>query len=544
MNFVKNGGTTRREFVKDVAVGATGMDASSSLDAIAAAPDATQQPKQQNERGNWVESTAGFKASLAKVVKPESIVSDSCVLKRYSKDCSFIAPGNPLLLVYPEKVEEVQGIVRLANDSRMPLIPVSSGPPRFHGDTVPGQGGVIVDFSRMNRITKIDPINRCAMIEPGVTYGQLIPELKRHGLKINMPLLPRASKSVLTSRLEREANLIPKYQYDYVDPLLTVEVVYGTGDVLRTGSASGPGPLETLKSDEVNPWGPGSIDYFRFLSGAQGTMGLVTRATTKTEVLPSLQKVYFIPIKDLNNLGAPMARLLRQRVVDECLAVNNTTLAAMLAERWPEDFGELRAGLPPWTVIVCIAGYKRRPEERVAIQEKYLKDICEQLGVKPQSTLPAARGKENTILELLTGPWGKEPYWKVRYKGSCHDIFFLTTLSRVPKFIELVKNVVGRCRYPIEDIGSYVQPMAQGRGCHCEFNLFCDESNLKETLETKRLFMDISEILTKNGAFFSRPYGPWAEMVYRRYIEGVTALRKLKGIFDPNNVLNPGKLCF
>jgi FAD/FMN-containing dehydrogenase len=48
----------------------------------------------------------------------------------------------------------------------------------------------------------------------------------------------------------------------------------------------------------------------------------------------------------------------------------------------------------------------------------------------------------------------------------------------------------------------------------------------------------------KNGAFFSRPYGSWAEMVYSRYTEGTAASRKLKNIFDPNNILNPGKLCF
>jgi len=544
MSFVKNDGTTRREFVKEVAVGATGLAASSSLDAIAAAHDPTQEPKEQNEHGKWIEATAGFKDSLARVVKPGNIVSDPAVLEGYSRDCSFVARGSPLLLVYPESAEEAQGIVRLANESKMPLIPVSSGPPRFHGDTVPGQGGIIVDFSRMNHIIRIDPINRCAAIEPGVTYGQLIPELKRDGLKLNIPLLPRAAKSVLASRLEREPNLIPKYQYDYIDPLLTLEAVYGTGDVLRTGSASGPGSLETLKADKVNPWGPGSIDYFRFLSGAQGTMGLVTWATTKTEVLPSLQKIHFIPIKDVNNLTAPMTRLLRQRVVDECLALNNINLAAMLAEKWPEDFKELRASLPPWTIIVCIAGYKRRPEERVAIQEKYLKNICEQLGLKSQNTLPGARGKESTLLGLLSGPCEKEPYWKLRYKGSCHDIFFLTTLSRVPRFIELVRGVVEGYRYAREDVGCYVQPMVQGRGSHCEFNLYCDESNLTELAEVKRLFMDTSEVLMKNGAFFSRPYSPWADVVYGRLTESVAALRKLKGVFDPNNILNPGKLCF
>ena len=490
------------------------------------------------------EVTVNFKDEFTRVVKPENVVTDPTILESYSRDCSFVPRATPLFLVYPESKEEVQGIVRLANESRIPLVPVSSGQPRFRGDTVPSQSGVIVDFSKMKRIMKIDPINRCAMVEPGVTYGELIPELKKQGLKLNIPLLPRASKSVVTSRLEREPNLIPKYQYDYVDPLLTLEVVYGTGDDLRTGSASGPGALETIKADKVNPWGPGMIDYFRFLTGAQGTMGLVTWAMTKTEVLPYLQKLYFIPIEDPSKLTVPMNRLLRQRVVDECLVLNNVNLAAILAEDWPSDFKELKANLPPWTIMVCIAGYQRRPEERINIMEKYLVDICKDLGLKLQTTLPGAEGKESTVLELLSAPWEKEPYWKLRYKGSCHDIFFLTTLSKAPEFIELMKRVVARYRYPSDDIGCYIQPMVQGRGCHCEFNLPCDQSNVEELAEVKKLFIDASETLVKNGAFFSRPYGPWADMVYSRYAEGAAVLKKLKGIFDPNNILNPGKLCF
>jgi FAD/FMN-containing dehydrogenase len=490
------------------------------------------------------EGAASFKNGLAQVLNPENIVDDSSVLAGYSKDCSFVAKDSPSLVVYPENKEEVQRIVRLSNEHKIPLVPVSSGPPRFHGDTVPSQGGVIVDFRKMKRIVKIDPLNRYTMVEPGVTYGELIPELRKQGLKLSAPLLPRASKSVVISRLEREPVLIPKYQYDYVDPLLTLEVVYGTGDDFRTGSASGPGPLEKLKADKVNPWGPGTIDFFRFVSGAQGTMGLVTWAITKTEVLPSLQKLYFIPIEESERLTVPMNHLLRRRVVDECLALNNVNLAAILAEDWSKDFQDLKANLPRWTIMVCVAGYQRRPGERVRIQEKYLMDICKDLGLKPQTTLPGAEGKESTVLELLSNPWSKEPYWKLRYKGSCHDIFFLTPLSQASKFVDLMKSIVSRYRYPGDDVGCYIQPMVQGRGCHCEFNLPCDESDTKEVAEVQKLFTDASEILMKNGAFFSRPYGPWADMVYSRYAEGVAALRKLKGIFDPNHILNPGKLCF
>jgi FAD/FMN-containing dehydrogenase len=492
-----------------------------------------------------LETAASYRDRLIKVVDPARVTEDPKVLAAYSEDCSFVAKQSPLLVVYPKDKDEVQGIVRLANEIGMPLIPVSSGPPRFRGDTIPGkEGGVIIDFTKMKRILRIDPRNRYVMIEPGVTYGELVPELKKQGLRLCAPLLPRASKSVVTSYLEREPVLIPKYQYDYLDPLLTLEVVYGTGDHFRTGSASGPGSLETLKADKVNPFGPGAFDFFRFVSGAQGTIGLVTWAITKTEVLPSLQKLYFVPANDVQELTIAMNRLLRRRVVDECLALNHVNVAALLAEEWPKDFERIKTSLPPWTLVVCVAGYERRPDERVHIQAKYMAQICEDLGLKLGTAFPGAEGKETTFLELLSNPWHREPYWKLRGKTSCHDIFFLSPLSKVSKFIGLMKEIVSKHNYPMDEVGCYVQPLVQGRGCHCEFNLPCEKSNIGEVAEVQKLFMDASETLMNSGAFFSRPYGPWSDMVYRRDAAGVAALKSLKRLFDPNRILNPGKLCF
>ncbi|HJW29770.1 MAG TPA: FAD-linked oxidase C-terminal domain-containing protein, partial [Saprospiraceae bacterium] len=113
----------------------------------------------------------------------------------------------------------------------------------------------------------------------------------------------------------------------------------------------------------------------------------------------------------------------------------------------------------------------------------------------------------------------------------------------VSSYIRILKETALKGRYQGE-IGGYIQPMVQGRGCHCEFNLPCDQSDSKELAEVQRFFMDASKTFMANGAFFSRPYGPWADPAYGRFTEGVIALRKLKSIFDPNNILNPGKLCF
>lgn len=481
---------------------------------------------------------------LNRSIGAENVSTDLAALRSYSRDYSLVAGTCPDFIVYPRSKKDVREIVRIANQHEVSLVPVSSGPPRFHGDTLPSKRGIVVDFGRMRQIVKIDSVSRCATVEPGVTYGEIVPALESHGMKVNMPLAPRANKSVLTSCLEREATLIPKYQYDYMDPLLTLEVIYGSGDEFRTGSASGPGTSESLKADKVNPWGPGAIDYYRLLSASQGTIGLVTRGVIRTEVRPALRKLYFIPLDNPQQLATPLDALLRKRVVDECLALNSTNLATLLADDARADFAPLKAALPPWTIIACLAGYQRRAEERVSIHKKYLIEICTTLGLQALTRLPGAPGLETDVLRVISEPWSKEPYWKLRRTDRCYEIFFLAPLSKAGYFVESMKEVVERSRCPGLDYGVYVQPLVQGRGAHCAFLLPCDGSSAEEVEAVQELFLSASETLMKKGAFFSRPYGPWAPMVYRNYADGAAMLRTLKNIFDPNGILNPGKLCF
>ncbi len=481
---------------------------------------------------------------LAGALPPDRVTNDREALAQYDRAHTFAPGTQPLLALQPVDKAEVQAIVRQANVENVPLVPVSSGPPHFHGGSRPAQGGVMVDFRRMNRVLKVDVPGRYVMIEPGVTYGELVPAVRSQGLRLDAPLLPRACKSVVASRLEREPVVIPKYQYDYSDPLLTVEVIYGNGEEFRTGSASGPGSLQKLTADKVNPWGPGAIDYLRFLTGAQGTMGLVTWAVTKAEILPDLQRLYFVPAEDLAVLTELMNQLLRKRVGDECLVLSNVGLAGRLAERWPDDYVELRATLPAWTALVVLAGYRRHPDERVAIQQKYLLEECASLGLSPSTTLRGVSGREETILAMLGQPDYRTPYWKLRPRGSVREIFYLSPFSKVADLAAIMERTRAKFGFAAESVGAYIQPCVQGRGCHSEFDLFFDDTDSRETELVREMFFEASRELMAGGAFFSRPYGPWASMVYGEYGEGVAALRKLKDIFDPKYILNPGKLCF
>ena len=484
------------------------------------------------------------KGKLIKIVGEENVLDDMETLGTYSRDCSFVPPRNPRFVVKAKNTVEVQKIVEWANETGTPLVPVSSGSPHFRGDTVPSEGGaVILDLSEMKRIISIDRKNRVTIVEPGVTYSQLQPELAKEGLRVSMPLLPRRNKSVVASLIEREPTLVPKYRWSLADPLRCLEVVWGNGDRMMTGEA---GVFPSIESawrryrPLLDPSGPAQLDYYRLLQSAQGTMGIVTWTALRCEVLPKLQKLFLIPSKRLDELVGIAYRLLRFRFGDELLLLNSSNLASILGEG-ADEIKTLRDELPLWVLILTVCGRDMLPEEKVEFLEKDITDIAQQFGLRLVSFVPGASNGQ--VLEAILNS-SKEPYWKFGYKGGCQDIFFLTTLNRTPEFIRTMYSVAEAQGYSTSDIAIYIQPVQQGASCHCEFSLSYDPSNQIEVNKMQGLFIEASEQLLKQGGFFSRPYGIWAEMVFNRDAQSKILLKKVKRIFDPNNVMNAGKLCF
>ena len=484
------------------------------------------------------------KEKLAGIVGAGNVSDKPETLEAYSRDQSFVRPMKPWFVVKPQNGEQVQEIVKWANETATPLVPVSSGPPRSYGDTVPSAtAAVIVDLSGMKKILKIDRRNRMIAIEPGVTYGELQPELAKHDLILPNPLLPKAGKSVVASLLERQPTLIPKYQWALIDPLRCVEVVWGNGDRFMTGDAGNYASLLDAwdnKHPPLSPSGPSQVDYIRLVTGAQGSMGIVTWAALKCQVLPRFHKLFFVPSRSLKDLIDFTYRVLRLRFGDEILVLNSANLASILKGDF-EGIRALQGNLPPWVFLVGIAGRDILPRERVESQEKDIRDIAQQFGLQ---LLPAISGaQDGEVLSAVLNP-SREPHWKTRYKGGCQDIFFVTTLEKTPEFVKTVYSLAEALNYPSSDIGVYLQPVHQGASCHCEFNLPFNPANRQEVARTGELFARASEELQKQGAFFSRPYGIWANMAFNRDARSTIVLKKLKDIFDPNHVMNPGKLCF
>ena len=311
-----------------------------------------------------------IKNELAKVVGKDYVSESIKDREKYSQDYSLLPPGLPDAVVWPGSSEEVGKVVTWANENNIPVVPVSSKV-HFHGCSIPKQGGIVVDLSRMNKIFEIDVDNRLARFEAGVTWEQLTTELAKKGHRAIMPLMPHPERSVLTDTLEREVptNIV----YDYGEPMQSVEVVWPTGELFRCGSASVNGFPDSI-SRGANPSGPG-LDFYRFFQLAQGTMGIVTWMSLKIETIPTIDKIFFAPVYDLDYAMSFLYRILPRRIGQECLLLNSTDLAALVADTMPDDFDELRAKLPPWTLILTISGLVRRPEEKIAYEEKFLAEV-------------------------------------------------------------------------------------------------------------------------------------------------------------------------
>jgi FAD/FMN-containing dehydrogenase len=485
------------------------------------------------------------KKELTRIVGAGNVSSDATALAKYAGDMSFVGHIRPEFVVKPENAGQVEKLVNLAREKKVPLVPVSSGAPHFRGDTVPSVGGaIIVDLSGMKKIVRVDRYNRVALFEPGVTYGELIPAVAKEGLRLNMPLLPRRTKSVVGSMLEREPVTMPAYHWDIADPLCDVEIILGSGALFRTGASAGPGTLQEqwdVGGAQKEAAGPSSASWYRVIQGSQGTMGIVTWASARCEILPKKEEPFLVGSANLHKIMDMVRWLIRLRLVNECFVLNSTNLADIIANGKAAEYYPIKKSLPPWIIFYNVAAYDYLTEDRVKWQVADISDLSQRIGLEPVRELGKVSAFE--LLKAVQGPAG-DFYWKAPPGLACQDIFFITNIQKSGPCIDAMYELARAAGYPDADMGVYVQPLVQGVNYHVEFNLFYNPADAADTARVRQLCVDAVRKLMDKGAFFSRPYGEATGIIMNRDAATVAALKKVKSILDPDNIMNPGKLCF
>ena len=484
------------------------------------------------------------KERLQEIAGRGNVSTANSDLDSYAKDSSFVGSVTPRAVVRAQTAEVIQALVNEARETATPLVPVSSGAPHFHGDTVPtGGDAVVVDMSGMKRIDFIDRAERVAVFEPGVTFGELIPAVAKEGLRLNVPLRPRSTKSVIGSMLSRDPVILPRYQWDIGDPLGSTEVVFGTGDKFRTGAAAGPGTIEEQRRAggvQKEAAGPSTNSWHRIIQGSQGTMGIVTWASARCEVLPQMEKPFFVTSEDLGSLLEAAHWLVRLKLAYECFLLNADSLAALSADD-PAAYGRIRDRLPSWILFYNLAAHDYQPERRLEDQILDTRDLLQRLGLTAVPSVGGVSAAE--FLKSARQP-SFDTYWKLIPSGACQDIFFVTSYAKLPGLVKLMSSAIDAADLRNVPLALYLQPIVQGTSCHCEFSLFYDPQNDRESEAVRALAKSSIYPLAAAGAFFSRPFGEAVGDIMNRDAASVTMLKRVKAILDPAGILNPGKLCF
>ncbi|MCD6261938.1 MAG: FAD-binding oxidoreductase [Deltaproteobacteria bacterium] len=487
--------------------------------------------------------------SVIDKLKEITSVSDSAADRaKFEKDFSLVPPQAPDMVATPKNRDEVAEVVIVANDNNIPVVPASSKV-HFNGGTVPRPStlmprpvGMVMDLSGMDSIDLIDEENCWGHLECGVTWEQYASALKEKGYRTTMPLLPHAERSVLIDWLEREQATAPLFEYS--EQIGGMWVVWGKGEKFATGSASSntfgqPGNYAM----GVNPQGPGTVDFWRLLQGAQGTLGVVTKGVVKFERIPKIEKTFFLAADELEDLIDPTYEILHRRIGYECFIVNNMTLASMLASKGDEIIA-LRDKLPAYTMLLVIGGLLRKPEMMIDYQEKYLNTTFKANNPDSEllTSLDGAPGLEEKLPEMLRNPWPKDKtYWKHALKGNCQEIVFMTTGEKSVSFNDIVMPLAQANGFDPKEVGHYIQPVEGGRACQVTYSFYYADADADRM---KALYNAAVPAIWNAGGFFNRPYEGIAQVVYADAPDYVKYLMKVKQLFDPNMILSQGKLCF
>jgi FAD/FMN-containing dehydrogenase len=356
-----------------------------------------------------------------------------------------------------------------------------------------------------------------------------------------MPLAPRSGKSVLAAVMDREPSTWPNKQWDAGDPVGCIEFVFGTGDLFRTGAAGGPGTIEEQRAvggAQKAPLGPSQTDFHRVLQGAQGAMGVVTWSTLRAELKPSLQRQFIIGADDPKSLSPFVYQAQRSGLGEHSFILNRTAAAMLMSSGDVGGFEEIRRSLPGFICLQNVAGFERRAEERMDYQLQDLMEIAADTGVDMVESIGAVSASK--LLETATRPCGEDD-WRHALAGHCLRVFFLSTLDRAPGLIAIMEGLAARHDLGEDRLGIYLQPVVQNHGCHLEFMAPFDPNNSAQVSNMRELEVRAVAELSSAGAFFSRPYGAAEPAAFARNPMNHAILKKIKTIFDPGRVLNPGK---
>ncbi len=410
----------------------------------------------------------------------------------------FVPPGaeaKGLIRVAPASTEEVQAVVNLARENKIALLT------SYDNTLLPedlDRNAVLLDFSRMNRIERIDTRNLVAHIERGVSWEQLNEELARHGVKTTAPVSAASPRPVECIVARAPCKSITKFP-DYA--LMNMKVVRADGSVLKTGTHG----LNEEAADGRNEGGPNLSQWH---VGADDIFGVVTRASIMLYPVCETRTCRIFGFQEIGPLLDALKAVPRTELGQEYFALNRAAMQHLLG-------GEASA-FPPWSLVV---GFDGR-EKLVAHHADRVTKLLSAYPCEPLDALDPA------MIPQLDEPW---------MESSRNHTAFTCRFSHMLELDRKVDGAAEAAEVPDSSVGKILVSVDRGRAVHAVYDWFGDE-------DRSGAVTNLNLEIAHQGAFFDRPHGPLGRKVYTSIPNHLPVLKHIKAFQDPENILNPGRI--
>jgi len=414
----------------------------------------------------------------------------------------------PDAVVFPTQHEHVEALVRVCREHRVPVVARGRGT-NTTGATVPVDGGVVVSFERMNRILRIDPDNRLAVVEPGVLNGDLQTALKPHGFF--WPPDPTSSPWCSIGG-NLACNSAGPRTVKYGSPrenTLGLRAVAGTGEGFRCGTYTSKGST--------------GYDLTRLLIGSEGTLALITEATLKLTPKPNGLRTLRATYRDVGAAARAVARIMAQPVTP-CALEFIDDVALKLAR----DYGGDGVPLAGAMLMIEVDGEPETlPSAVDAVSRAARGDGLEELKV--------AQTAEETQA-LWSARKALSPAQRTISPNKINEDV-VVPVSHLPELVDCIKQLAAKQDVLIVSFGH------AGNG-NLHVNLLPRDEAERERAHA--CLADVFALVIRLEGTLSGEHG--IGLIKREFmplaLEPATLglMRSVKAAFDPDGILNPGKL--
>lgn len=446
---------------------------------------------------------------LKEIVDPDYVLSSEMDLVLYGYDASLVR-GKPDAVVLPDSTEEVSKIVALAHNQGIPIVARGSGT-NLSGGTIPTKGGIVIHFSRMNRILEIDIPNRTVTVEPGVITLDLQSRLLKEGF-VYAPDPASQKVSTLGGNLAENSGGPHCLKYGVTtNHVLGAEVVLYDGSVVWTGGKTQDQP---------------GYDLIGLLVGCEGTLGIVTKIILKILREPEAVKTILAVYDTIEDACNTVSTIIAEGIIPATLEMMDSIVMRAVEE-------SVHAGYPLDAAAVLIIELDGMSDGMDRQAEKIL-GICRTHKVR-EIRLAKDDAERAKLWAGRKGAFGAVSRLKPSYI-VCDGTVPRTKLPEVlNKILETGKKY-----------GVLIGNVFHAGDGNLHPLLLFDERKKNEFERVQKVASEILKICADAGGTISGEHGigveKLKEMSFIFSESDLEAMRQVKRAFDPDGILNPGKL--